>query len=77
MVNVHMHKVDGQLTDAIYEDLVAWFAVAGKILSRYYYRDLPNPTIEDLERLREELDFARHLGRDPVEDGGFDEGDLT
>ena len=77
MVNVYMHKMDGQLTDAIYSDLIAWFASSAAVMSRYSYGDLPNPTVEDLNALREELDFARRLGKDPGGEEEFDEEDLT
>jgi hypothetical protein len=75
MVNVEIHRLDGELSDLICAEMTAWFTLARQILRRYSYQELPHPSMADWEALREEMDYVRREGK--IEEGELDVGDLT
>lgn len=65
-----MHWMDGELADMVAVYLAAQFAATQTVLRKYSYDNVPNPTADDWEALREEL------GMLPIGVDGGDEFDL-
>lgn len=72
MVNVHVHRLDGELSDLVCKEFTTWFVLSSQVMRRYSFQELSDPQAEDWEALREELGLARQQQAPPV----FDVGDL-
>jgi hypothetical protein len=74
MVNVVMHRMDGELCDLACKEFTAWFVLSTQVMRRYSFDQLRDPQPSDWEELKEELGMARR--RAPAEAEEFDVGNL-
>lgn len=67
-----LHWMHGSLADKVCREFTAWFVTSRQALSRYSYGDVPEPTLEDWEALRDELTLPTEV----TVTQDFDLGDL-